>query len=425
MKKVLVVNKYHFVSGGAERYFLSIMEAMKRRGIEPLPFSVNYPQTLPSPYQHYFIEPVVKGEAAKILHQRPSWRQKIDLFREAVYNDRAAMAVTRMIEDERPEIAYFLNFNNHISPSAISACVKKGVPVVMRMSDFNLVCSSNMYYRDSHSCTDCKKGLHHAVMHRCVHGSFTKSLSSVLAMSFHRVWKIYDQVSAFVCPSNLMKRELEEFGIPSEKLHQINTFAAPQEKGIPDLKAPYLLYIGRLASYKGIDIAIRAFSRLKEKFPEVSFYVLGDENDDDAKRVRAVIRESGAGNVRLLPFERDKKRVLEYIQHALFMVVPSEFFENLPNTILESFSCGRPVIATRFGSMPDIVKEGEYGLLYELGNAGDLAEKMSWLISHNEERERMGARAYEALRKDYSEEGHVSRLLDLFESVIRQGNKRV
>jgi glycosyltransferase involved in cell wall biosynthesis len=136
-----------------------------------------------------------------------------------------------------------------------------------------------------------------------------------------------------------------------------------------------------------------------------------------------VIRKCGAVNVRLLPFERDKKRVLEWIQRALFMVVPSEFFENLPNTILESFSCGRPVIATRFGCMPDIVKDGEYGLLYELGNFCDLSEKMSFLISHNEERERMGAQAYEALRRDYSEAGHVDRLLDLFKTVIRENKK--
>ena len=288
----------------------------------------------------------------------------------------------------------------------------------MRMSDFNLVCSSNMYYRDGHPCTDCKKGLHNAVIHRCVHGSFTKSLASVLAISFHRIWKIYDQVSAFVCPSFFMKRELEELGIPPEKVHQINTFATPQQKGSPDPKEPYLLYIGRLASYKGIDTAIRAFARLKGKFPNVNFYVLGDENDHDAERVRAVIRECGAVNVRLLPFERDKKRVLEWIQRALCMVVPSEFFENLPNTILESFSCGCPVIATRFGCMPDIVKEGEYGLLYELGDIHDLSEKMDFLISHDEERERMGAQAYKALQRDYSEAGHVDRLLDLFERVI-------
>lgn len=419
IKKILVVNKYHFVSGGAERYFLSIMEAMKGRGIEPLPFSVNYPKTLPSPYQQYFIEPIVKGGAAKILYQHPSLIQKMELFFEAAYNGRAAKAVSRMIKEQRPEIAYFLNFNNHISPSAISACVDHGVPVVMRMSDFNLVCSSNMYYRDGHPCTDCKRGLHHAVIHRCVHGSVTKSLASVLAISFHRMWRIYGRVSAFVCPSAFMKRELEELGIPPSKIHQINTYAVPQQKGDPNLEEPYLLYIGRLASYKGIDTAIRAFACLKEKYPKVNFYVLGDENDDDARRVRKVIQECGAANVRLLPFERDKKQVLERIRRALFMVVPSEFFENLPNTILESFSCGRPVIATRFGCMPDIVKEGEYGLLYDLGDFHDLSEKMGFLIRHEEERERMGSQAYEALRRDYSEAGHVDRLLDLFETVIR------
>lgn len=425
MKKILIVNKYHFVSGGAERYFLSIMDAMKRRGIEPLPFSIHYPQTLPSPYQRYFIEPVIPGGAAKIQYQKPSWRQKIALFREAIYNARAAKAVTRMIEEQRPEIAYFLNFNTHISPSAIQACVQKGVPVVMRMSDFNLVCSANMYYRDGHPCTDCKKGLHHAVIHRCVHGSFTKSLANAIALSIHRKWGIYDEVSAFVCPSYFMKRELEELGIPPGKVHQINTFAVPQAKGSPDLQSPYILYVGRFAPYKGADIAIRAFSGLRERYPKIIFYLLGDENDDDAGRVRKTIREYGAENVRVLPFERDKKHLLEWIRHALFLVVPSEFFENLPNAILESFSCGRPVIATRLGCMPDIVKEGESGLLYDFGDSRDLAEKMSFLISRDEERERMGAQAFEALRKDYSETGHVDRLLELFETVIQNKPSKI
>ena len=230
------MNKYHFVSGGAERYFISIMEAIRRRGIEPVPFSVNYQNTLPSPYQRYFIEPVVPGEAAKILHQHPSWAQKWRLFCRAVYNNLAFKAVTRIIEEQSPDVAYFLNFNNHISPSAIRACVRKGVPVIMRMSDFNLVCSSNMYYRGGHPCTDCKKGLYHAVIHRCVHGSYAKSLASVVAIRAHRLWRIYDQVSAFVCPSPFMKRELEELGIPPEKIRQINTFATPQRAGRPTWK---------------------------------------------------------------------------------------------------------------------------------------------------------------------------------------------
>ena len=152
--------------------------------------------------------------------------------------------------------------------------------------------------------------------------------------------------------------------------------------------------------------------------------MLGDEQDDDSKRVRAVMAECGAVNVRLLPFERDKKKVLEWIRKALFLVVPSEFFENSPNTILESFSCGRPVLATRLGCLPDMVKEHEYGLLYELGNTQDLSEKMEFLITHSEDRERMGKLAYEALRRDYGESEHVDRLLNLFETTLH-GKKAV
>jgi hypothetical protein len=74
MKKILVVNKYHFLSGGAERYFFEIMAALGRRGIEVLPFSVNYRQSLPTPFQRYFVEPVVQDDAAKIQHQHPTWR---------------------------------------------------------------------------------------------------------------------------------------------------------------------------------------------------------------------------------------------------------------------------------------------------------------------------------------------------------------
>ncbi|MFZ5802845.1 MAG: glycosyltransferase family 4 protein [Candidatus Omnitrophota bacterium] len=419
MKRVLIVNKYHFVSGGAERYFLSVMEAMKKRGIEPIPFSIRYPQTLPSPYERYFIEPVVRGSAAKIQNQRPSWRERWTLFREAVYNGRAARAVSRIIDEQAPEIAYFLNFNTHISPSAIEACVQKGVPVVMRMSDFNLVCSSNMYYRDGHPCMDCKKGLHHAVIHRCVHGSFMRSLANVMALTFHRRWKIYDRVSAFICPSLFMKGELEELGIPASKVHHLNTFAGIQEKGTPDLKEPYFLFIGRLAPYKGVDIAVRAFAKLRGEHPQVRFYVVGDEGDADAERVRTVIRDCGADNVHLLPFERNKQQVLSWIRKSLAMVVPSEFYENLPNTILESFSCGRPVIATRLGCLPDIVKEGEYGLLYEFGSSEDLAGKIDLFIRRPEERERMGMRAYEAIQRDYGEKDHMDRLLEIFGSVAR------
>ncbi|HLD49813.1 MAG TPA: glycosyltransferase family 4 protein [bacterium] len=423
LKKILIVNKYHFLSGGAERYFLSLMEALRRRGFEPIPFSVNYSRTLPTPYQKYFIEPVIKEGEAKILKQRPNWKEKISLAKQAIYNTRAFEAARRICEDHKPDIAYLLNFNNHISPSVIDACRNAGIPVVMRMSDFNLVCASNMYYRDGHPCVDCKKGLHHAIIHRCVHGSLTRSVVSVFAMSFHRWAKIYKKVSAFVAPTNFMKQELMELGFSENIIHQINTFAEPQGMPEPDRQAPYILFVGRFARYKGVDTALEAFSRIRNK-KGVTFRFIGDEGDADARRVKEKARDLHCQNVEFLPFERDKKKIIEAIQKSLFTVLPSENYENLPNVILESFSCGRAVISTRLGSIPDVVKEGEYGLLYDYGNIEELKQKMEWLIENESAREEMGQKALAAVRRDYSEKQHLDQLLDLFES-LQQGNSPI
>lgn len=418
LKKILIINKYHFVSGGAERYFLSLLEALPKRGIEPIPFSVNYPRTLPSPHQKYFIEPVIRGSEAKIIKQAPDWMETLSLAKQAIYNTQAHDAVRRICEDHKPDIAYLLNFNNHISPSVIDACSNSGVPVVMRMSDFNLVCASSMYYRDGHPCTDCKAGLHHAVIHRCVHGSLARSAVSVFAMSVHRWLKIYKKVSAFVAPSNFMKRELMELGFSESIIHQINTFAAPQAALPPEREAPYILFVGRFARYKGVDTAIEAFARIQNK-KGVTFRLLGDEGDADASRVKEKARALNCQNVEFLPFEREKAKIIQAMQKSLFTVLPSENYENLPNAILESFSCARAVISTRLGSIPDLVKEGEYGLLYDYGNIEELKEKMEWLIENESEREAMGKKAQAAILRDYSEKQHLDQLLALFESLMR------
>lgn len=416
ISKILVVNKYHFISGGAERYFFTIMEALKGKGIEPIPFSVNYAKTLPTPYQKYFIEPVVKDGEAKIQNQRPSLREKLGLAKRAIYHGEAAQAIQKVCDDHQPSLAYFLNFNNHISPSAIDACIERGVPVVMRMSDFNLTCASNMYYRDGRLCMDCKQGFHHAVIHRCVHGSVMKSLVGAFALAYHRWIGVYKKVSAFIAPTEFMKRELLEAGIPESKIYRINTFAKPQARWVPDLSDRYILFVGRLARYKGIDTAIEAFSRIEDR-TNVTFRIVGDENDSDSERVKNLAKRLRSKKIAFLPFERDKKKLLEVIQKSLFVLVPSENYENLPNTVLESFSCGRPVIATRIGSLPDIITDRQEGLLFDFGNVNDLSQKMEYLILHDRQREQMGQNAYHKLLKEYSEEEHLNRLLRVFSSV--------
>ena len=416
MKKILVVNKYHFISGGAERYFLSVMEALEKRGIETIPLAIRYAKTLPTPYKRYFPEPVVDGGEHKIRNQSPSVAERFQIAAEAVYNRRVKAAARRIIQDHRPDVAYLLNINNHISPSVIDACRDENVPVVMRLSDFNLVCASNMYFRNGRPCMDCKGGFHHALIHRCVHGSLAKTAVSVFANSFHRWSGIYRNVDAFVAPSHFMRQELVELGFHPSIVHQVNTFVEAQEMMEPDADEPYILYLGRFVDYKGPDAALEAFARVR-KPGIVRLCLMGDENDADARRLKELTLRLGVKNVDFLPFERDKKKLLRIAQRSLFTLAPSKFYENLPHSILESFACGRPVIATRLGSIPEVVKEGVNGLLFEPGNLDEFARHIETLLNDTPLCRRMGEAAHKAAREEYSVDAHLNKLLGIFSGV--------
>ncbi len=420
VRKVLVVNKFHFLSGGAERYFLSIAEALRARGVGAIPLSIRYSETLPTPYERYFVEPAIPEQAARIARTKPGFMGQLRLAQQVIYNPRVKEAVRKIHEDFHPDVAYLLNINNHLSPSVIDACIQYGVPVVMRLSDFNLVCASNMYYRDGHPCMDCKKGFHHALIHRCVHGSLARTAVGVFANSVHRWIGVYQRVSAFVTPTHFMKNELRELGFPSDRIFQINTFASPEPDLEPDFERPSIIYVGRFVEYKGGHLAIRAFaqSRCRQR---VRLVLVGDERDEESVRLKRLVEELRCPNVEFVPFESQKQKVVERIQRSLFVLVPSLFYENLPNVILEAFSCGRPVVATRFGSIPEVVQDGKNGLLFEYGNAADLSSKIDSLVENESFRWRLGKNATEAVLSDYSEDQHLRNLMQVFEDAAESG----
>jgi glycosyltransferase involved in cell wall biosynthesis len=403
VRRVLVVNKYHFVSSGADRYFLSILEALRKRGIEAVPLSVDYPQTLPTPYRRHFVPPVGAGDGARIREQRPGPGEQLALAGRALWSRAAARAVAQIAREGRPDVAYLLNVNNHLSPSVVAACHRLGIPVVMRLSDFHLGCPANMYYRAGAPCTDCKRGLHHAVLHRCVHGSLARSALGAFALALHRRLRVYEKVAAFVAPTRFMARELRELGLPPARIHALETFAELQPETPSDGADPHVLFVGRFAEYKGPDLAIEAFARIAPAAP-LALHLLGDEGDADSARLRALAARHPAARIVFRPFA----------------LLPSRFYENLPNAALESFACGRAVVATRLGSLPELVRDGGNGLLFEPGDVAGFASCIERLAGDPAARARMGAGARESVRRDHSEERHCERLLALFEAVARR-----
>jgi glycosyltransferase involved in cell wall biosynthesis len=105
---------------------------------------------------------------------------------------------------------------------------------------------------------------------------------------------------------------------------------------------------------------------------------------------------------------------------ALALVLPSIWYENFPRTLVEAFACGLPVIASRIGALADLVREGETGLLFEPGDARDLADKLAWAQAHPERMLEMGHKARAQYEAEFSPEVNYRLLMDIYSGVLTE-----
>ena len=173
-----------------------------------------------------------------------------------------------------------------------------------------------------------------------------------------------------------------------------------------------------VAPEKGLDILLKAFDLMKSgnAFPALRLLIVGRCRPADLKKFRASLGPRAAAYV---TFEPDKglDELSALIRDSLCTVVPSRSYENLPNSVLESFACAKPVVATNIGSLPEVVQHGETGLLFEPNSADDLAHQLSTLASDALLAERLGKNARNRAEEYYSPAKHLGSLLQAFRSL--------
>jgi glycosyltransferase involved in cell wall biosynthesis len=193
------------------------------------------------------------------------------------------------------------------------------------------------------------------------------------------------------------------------------------------LNEPYIAYAGRLDEIKGVHILIDALAILRAKFPKFNLKVRiagsGDEQYIDLLKQR-VRQQDCDGSITFLG-ELNAEQLAQLLNQALFSIVPSLWYENLPNTILESYACGTPVLASNLGSLPESVEEGRTGYLFNPGDASDLAERLAFCLDRPEEIAEMGRNSHIIAETIYSKEQHVNKLEALFAELLdRKASKK-
>jgi len=422
--RILIAHKFMFRGGGTATYLFALWEELEKRGHEVIPFTVAYEQTVPTAYKEYFVSPPAGKDQTHLRDIRIGPWTALKLLGRATWSIEAYRKALALVDAAKPDIAYVHNLYSYMSPSPIAAFKKRGLPVVMRVPDMNMVCPGLRAIRDGRACLECmEKGLWWALRHRCHKGSLFGTAARVVSMSIHRLLRVYDLVDVFVTPSEFMRQVLIRAGFDAERVVHIPSFyrskdtSDPQQElaiGRREYRDPYVLYAGRVAPEKGLDLLIEAAAKLPDG---VEVWIAGGDRDGERARLEALATSKSISNVRFLG-HKDPAELHALLRSCLFTVVPSRWYDNCPMAILESFAHGKPVVAANIGGIPEQVDD-DCGLLFEPGDAADLAEKMNYLLDHPKQREAMGRAALRKLRTEYSAERHCQCLLDLFEKCFK------
>lgn len=327
--------------------------------------------------------------------------------------------LSRVLQDERPDLAHFHNTFPLVSPAAYYACREVGVPVVQTLHNYRLACPAGGFARDGRICEEClEHSLWRAVQHGCYRGSRVASAAASLMLSAHRAMRTWTRmVDCYVVPSVFVRNKFIEAGLPPEKLFVKPNFVHP-DPGMRDVAGDYALFVGRISPEKGLNTLIAAWGLLGDRIP---LRILGDGPSMASLRARASIE-----GLSCISFEGRKTRaeVTSAMRGARFLVFPSEWYETFGLTIAEAFACGVPVLASRLGAMAEIVEDGRTGLHFAPGDAAEMAEKVScaWADPHRlEEMGRAARREYEA---KYTAERNYSMLLQIYERALTRRSVR-
>ena len=415
--KIVLVNYRYFMSSGAETFMFKFKALLEAHGHTVIPFSTKNSQNADTPYEKYFA--AGRSSEGQVLYSKiPKTPGNIyRMLAGAFYNPEAEKCLRRLLREEKPDLVFVLQQMNALSPSVFQAAKKEGIPVIHRLSDFNMICPRYDCMRDGAPCTECIHGKYAAALkHRCVKGSLPATLVRAASMKYHHLFHLFRCVSRFVVPTQFTGRLLRESGIPAEKIACMPTFVDASAITPSFGGGEYFLFFGRLSPEKGITPLIDAMSLTKHK--NARLVLAGNHTGGDLEAWHAQAERLGLGNrVEFRGFQ--KGAALEAtIRGAIAIMLPVLWFENLPNAVLESYAYGKPVITSDIGSMPDVVEAGKTGLLCPPGDAKALAEAMDSLLDHPEDAERMGRAARETCEREYNPEKYYTRMMELFNDVL-------
>ena len=392
--KILIVNKFLHPNGGSETYIFELGKELVRQGHQVEYFGMEHEGRIVGNHAECYTRNMDfhTGKLQKLLYP----------FR-ILYSKEARKKIRAVLEDFKPDIVHVNNFNFQLTPSILYEIKAHHIPIVFTAHDLQLVCPNHLMVngKSGPGCEQClTKGSFSCFKGRCIHGSAVKSLLGALENLLYKRLKAYRYIDKVICPSLFVESKLKQNPMLAGKTLVLRNFITDMEQSKSlHAKKNYVIYFGRYSKEKGVETLLEVCRDLKD-IPFV-FAGKGELGEEVGKAVNIENKGFMRGEI-----------LHKLIAEARFSICASECPENCPFSVMESQLLGTPVVGANIGGIPELIRDGEDGILFESGNVDSLKAAIRTLWKDTEKQTKL---AEGCLHVSYDNcEEYCKKLLDIY-----------
>lgn len=412
--KILLINKFHYNRGGSETYYFALADALIAKGHEVIFFSMYDDKNVYCEQEKYFVSNTDYVTQHGLMN-------KVKIGLKLFYSYESQKNIECLIQKEKPDIAHIGLIHRQITFSIVDSLKKYKIPIVMTMHDLIFTCPCCTMLRNGEICELCmSRGLINCIRYKCIKESTVKSILGSLEKKFLDVGKFYNKIDLYIAECGLYKNLMIKSGFTNSRIiHMTNFLPINQEYNFSPNYKDYILYFGRFSREKGILTLLKAHKKLNCKYKLI---LVGNGPMQD--ELENFISTNQLTNIEMPGAIYDKK-MEKIIEEAKTIIVPSEWYENCPYSLLQAIAKGKIVIASRMGGLPELINDNVTGYLFEPGDAIDLSNKIAKVMAMDKEMyKNISLKISEEAKKKHHWESYINRLLIEYNNLLSRSKKQ-
>jgi len=394
--KILLANKFYYRRGGDCIYMLNLEQMFKQHNHDVAVFAMDYPENINSPWKEYFPSEVSFHPGLGILEtlKRPFGSAEV------------RKKFTQLLDDFQPDVVHLSNIHTQLSPVIAELAHNRGIKIIWTLHDYKLLCPRYDCLRNGKFiCEKCFTNKKNVLKYRCMKNSL---LASIIAYKEAKTWyreRIEKITDVFVCPSQFMADKMLQGGYNKAKIHRLCNFIDVTKCTRDSYeKSNYYCYVGRLSNEKGVKTLIEAANELSYKL-----VIIGDGP------LIAELKSTAGKNIEFVGFKQWDE-IKDLVGKARFTVVPSEWYENNPLSVIEAKCLGTPVLGARIGGIPELINEGSDGMTFASCDANDLRQKIQEMMGTSFNYENIAKESQEK----YNDSSYYNNLLAIYKDCLNK-----